>query len=123
MVPVSVVDANSQPVLGLKVTDFRVEELGREQTLTDLGNPDQVPLDIAILFDIFQQRQPERVFSVSATSSREFSETVMKPADRASHFHNSGSSGNGGATCAGKYRSSKGTTNSRRNSACAHGVL
>src|SRR5688500_18169604 len=52
MVPVSVVDTSGQPVLRLQVVDFRVLEQGREQQLTDLGNPDQVPLDIAILFDI-----------------------------------------------------------------------
>src|SRR5690242_15469181 len=47
MVPVSVTDAQGQPVLGLKPTDFRIEEDGRVQQVTQLGDPEQVPLDIA----------------------------------------------------------------------------
>ncbi|MBA3257486.1 MAG: hypothetical protein H0T64_12690, partial [Pyrinomonadaceae bacterium] len=39
MVPVSVVDAKGQAVLGLPITDFRLEEQGREQQITELGNP------------------------------------------------------------------------------------
>ena len=72
MVPVSVVDANSQPVLGLQVTDFRVVEQGREQQLTDLGNPDQVPLDIAILFDISSSVSQKGFFSFSKERLRVF---------------------------------------------------
>jgi Ca-activated chloride channel family protein len=86
MVPVSVVDANSQPVLGLKVTDFRVEELGREQTLTDLGNPDQVPLDIAILFDISSSVSQKGFFQFQQRAAASFLKQVMKPADRAAIF-------------------------------------
>jgi Ca-activated chloride channel family protein len=86
MVPVSVVDANSQPVLGLKVTDFRVEELGREQTLTDLGNPDQVPLDIAILFDISSSVSQKGFFQFQQRAAASFLRQVMKPADRAAIF-------------------------------------
>ena len=86
MVPVSVVDANSQPVLGLKVTDFRVEELGREQTLTDLGNPDQVPLDIAILFDISSSVSQKGFFQFQQRAAASFLRQVMKSADRAAIF-------------------------------------
>ena len=86
MVPVSVVDANSQPVLGLKVTDFRVDELGREQTLTDLGNPDQVPLDIAILFDISSSVSQKGFFQFQQRAAASFLKQVMKPADRAAIF-------------------------------------
>src|SRR6185503_883815 len=86
MVPVSVVDANSQPLLGLKVTDFRVEELGREQTLTDLGNPDQVPLDIAILFDISSSVSQKGFFQFQQRAAASFLRQVMKPTDRAAVF-------------------------------------
>lgn len=69
MVPVSVVDATGQPFHGLQVNDFRLEEEGRPQQITEMGNPDQVPLDIALLFDVsssvsnkgffaFQQKPP-----------------------------------------------------------------
>jgi len=86
MVPVSVVDANSQPVLGLQVTDFRVLELGREQELTDLGNPDQVPLDIAILFDISSSVSQKGFFQFQQRAAASFLRQVMKPVDRAAIF-------------------------------------
>lgn len=86
MVPVSVVDANSQPVLGLQVTDFRVEEQGREQQLTDLGNPDQVPLDIAILFDISSSVSQKGFFQFQQRAAASFLKQVMKPVDRAAIF-------------------------------------
>src|SRR5436190_23934803 len=44
VVPVSVTDTAGQPVLGLKPTDFHIEEDGRPQQLAQLGNPEQVPL-------------------------------------------------------------------------------
>src|SRR5207253_1455148 len=49
VVPVSVTDANGQPMLGLKQTDFHVTEEGRAQEIAQMGDPEQVPLDIAIL--------------------------------------------------------------------------
>jgi Ca-activated chloride channel family protein len=81
MVPVSVVDANSQPVLGLQVTDFRVMEQGREQQLTDLGNPDQVPLDIAILFDISSSVSQKGFFQFQQRAAASFLKQVMKPVE------------------------------------------
>ncbi|HKR62040.1 MAG TPA: VWA domain-containing protein [Pyrinomonadaceae bacterium] len=86
MVPVSVVDANSQPVLGLQVTDFRLMELGREQQLTDLGNPDQVPLDIAILFDISSSVSQKGFFQFQQRAAASFLKQVMKASDRAAVF-------------------------------------
>lgn len=86
MVPVSVVDASSQPVLGLQVTDFRVLEQGREQQLTDLGNPDQVPLDIAILFDISSSVSQKGFFQFQQRAAASFLKQVMKPVDRAAIF-------------------------------------
>lgn len=86
MVPVSVVDANSQPVLGLQVTDFRVMEQGREQQLTDLGNPDQVPLDIAILFDISSSVSQKGFFQFQQRAAASFLKQVMKSVDRAAVF-------------------------------------
>lgn len=86
MVPVSVVDAASQPVLGLQVTDFRVLEQGKEQQLTDLGNPDQVPLDIAILFDISSSVSQKGFFQFQQKAAASFLRQVMKPSDRAAIF-------------------------------------
>src|SRR5260370_7045512 len=52
VMPVSVTDRNGQPMLGLKVADFRIEEDGRLQQLAQLGDPEQVPLEIPILIHL-----------------------------------------------------------------------
>src|SRR5207244_13089671 len=46
--PVSVTNAQGQPVLRLKTSDFRIEEDGHPQEIAQLGDPEQVPLDIAL---------------------------------------------------------------------------
>src|SRR5712675_2270062 len=43
VVPVSVTVPQGQPVLGLRQTDFHIEEDGRAQQITNLGDPEQVP--------------------------------------------------------------------------------
>src|SRR6185369_8508475 len=52
MVPVSVTDQTGQAIQGLKVEDFRLEEEGKRQEISGIGDPEQVPLAIALLFDI-----------------------------------------------------------------------
>ncbi len=86
MVPVSVVDAQSQPFLGLQASDFRIEEQGREQQISDLGNPDQVPLDIAILFDISSSVSQKGFFLFQQKAAASFLRQVLKPSDRAAVF-------------------------------------
>ncbi len=86
MVPVSVVDAKGEPVLGLPVTDFRLEEQGRAQQITELGNPDQVPLDIVLLFDISSSVSQKGFFAFQQKAAASFLRQVMKPTDRAAVF-------------------------------------
>ncbi|MBA2526951.1 MAG: VWA domain-containing protein [Pyrinomonadaceae bacterium] len=86
MVPVSVVDAKGQALLGLPITDFRLEEQGREQQITELGNPDQVPLDIVILFDISSSVSQKGFFIFQQNAAASFLRQVMKPSDRAAVF-------------------------------------
>src|ERR1043166_273423 len=52
MVPVSVTDQQGQAVKGLQVADFRLDEEGKQQEITGIGDPQQVPLAIALLFDV-----------------------------------------------------------------------
>src|SRR5437868_2470326 len=84
MVPVSVTDAQGQPVLGLKPTDFRIEEDGRTQQLTQLGDPEQVPLDIAVLIDVSGSVVARFDFEQQAAAA--FLKQVLKPEDRATVF-------------------------------------
>jgi Ca-activated chloride channel homolog len=86
MVPVSVVDAKSQPFRGLQVTDFRLAEEGRDQQLVEIGNPDEVPLDIVILFDISSSVSQKGFFQFQQRAAASFLKQVLKPVDRAAVF-------------------------------------
>ncbi len=86
MVPVSVVDTSGKPVLGLQLNEFRIEEQGREQQITELGNPEQVPLDIVLLFDISSSVSQKGFFAFQQKAAASFLRLVLKPADRAAVF-------------------------------------
>jgi Ca-activated chloride channel family protein len=84
VVPVSVTDANGQPVLGLTASDFRLEEDGRTQQIAQLGDPEQVPLDIALLIDV--SASVEARFGFEQNAAADFLRRVLKPGDRATVF-------------------------------------
>jgi len=84
VVPVSVTDATGQPVLGLKIPDFRLEEEGRAQEITQMGDPEQTPLDIAILLDVSASQKSFFTFEQQAATA--FLKQVLKPTDRATVF-------------------------------------
>src|SRR6185369_8991107 len=86
MVPVSVTDYQGQAIQGLKLEDFRLEEEGRVQQITELGDPEQVPLDIALLFDISSSVSQKGFFQFQQNAAAAFLKLVMKPADRAAVF-------------------------------------
>jgi Ca-activated chloride channel family protein len=86
MVPVSVVDAQGQPMHGLQVGDFRLEEEGKQQQIAEMGNPDQVPLDIALLFDISSSVSEKGFFTFQQQAAASFLKQVLKPDDRAAVF-------------------------------------
>ncbi|MFN2493399.1 MAG: VWA domain-containing protein [Pyrinomonadaceae bacterium] len=83
MVPVSVVDEKGQALHGLQLGDFRLEEEGRTQQIVEIGNPDQVPLDIALLFDVSSSVSQKGFFSFQQQAAASFLKRVMKPLDRA----------------------------------------
>ena len=84
MVPVSVTDAQGNPVLGLKQTDFRIEEDGRAQEIAQVGDPEHVPLDIALLIDVSASVVARFDFEQQAAAA--FLKQVLKPEDRATVF-------------------------------------
>jgi len=84
VVPVSVTDAGGQPVLGLQPADFRVEEDGRVQQVNQLGDPEQVPLDIALLIDV--SASVEARFAFEQKAAADFLRQVLKSGDRATIF-------------------------------------
>jgi Ca-activated chloride channel family protein len=86
MVPVSVTDREGQAVQGLTKTDFRLLEEGKQQEIAEIGDPEQVPLAIALLFDISSSVSQKGFFQFQQNAAAAFLKTVMKPADRAAVF-------------------------------------
>ena len=84
VVPTSVVDAMGNPVQGLKPADFLLEEEGRRQEVAEVGAAEQVPLDIALVFDVSSSTFKNFEFMKQAAAG--FLRQVMKPADRAAVF-------------------------------------
>ena len=86
MVPVSVTDQTGNAVQGLQVADFRLEEEGKQQEISGLGNPEQVPLAIAVLFDISSSVSTKGFFASQQNAAAAFLKLVMKPSDKAAIF-------------------------------------
>ena len=86
MVPVSVTNNQGQPVQGLQVKDFRLQEEGKVQEIAEIGNPEQIPLDIAILFDISSSVSQKGFFQFQQNAAAAFLKLVLKPVDRAAVF-------------------------------------
>jgi Ca-activated chloride channel family protein len=84
MIPVSVTDSNGQPIRGLQVGDFNVQEEGRPQEIAQIGDPDEVPLSIALLIDVSGSTNTR--FDFEKEAAARFLKQVLKPADRASIF-------------------------------------
>jgi len=84
VVPVSVTNTQGQPVLGLKPTDFHIEEDSRPQEIAQLGDPEQVPLDIALLIDV-SSSVTER-FGFEEEAATRFLKQVLRPIDHATLF-------------------------------------
>src|SRR5918993_446797 len=86
MVPVSVTDQQGQAVQGLQVADFRLEEEGKQQEISGIGDPEQVPLAIALLFDVSSSTSQKGFFASQQNAAATFLKLVMKPSDKAAIF-------------------------------------
>src|SRR6185369_1314817 len=86
MVPVSVTDTQGQPIQGLQIPDFHLEEEGKQQEIAEIGDPEQVPLDIAILFDVSSSVSQKGFFAFQQNAAASFLRQVLKPADHAAVF-------------------------------------
>jgi Ca-activated chloride channel family protein len=86
MVPVSVTDSTGTAVQGLTKTDFRLIEEGKQQEISEIGDPEQVPLAIALLFDVSSSVSQKGFFVSQQNAAASFLKLVMKPADKAAIF-------------------------------------
>lgn len=84
MVPVSVTDQKGQAVQGLQVADFRLDEEGKQQEISGIGDPEQVPLEIALLIDVSGSTNTRFEFEKAAAAR--FLKEVLKKDDRAALF-------------------------------------
>lgn len=84
VVPVSVLDANGQPIVGLTAQDFRIAEEGKLQQVENVSNAEKVPLEIVLLFDISATTNP--MFQFQQETAAQFLSQVMRPEDRAAVF-------------------------------------
>jgi len=86
MVPVSVTDQQGQAVQGLTKDDFRLLEEGKQQEISGIGDPEQVPLAIALLFDVSSSTSQKGFFASQQNAAATFLKLVMKPSDKAAIF-------------------------------------
>ncbi|MFV0389565.1 MAG: VWA domain-containing protein [Pyrinomonadaceae bacterium] len=84
MVPVSVTDGRGNAVKGLSNENFRVSEDGKTQEITDVSPAEDVPLEIALLFDVSASTDP--MFKFEQETAAKFLQVVMRPQDRATIF-------------------------------------
>jgi VWFA-related protein len=84
VIPVAVTDSKGEAVKGLTEKDFRVIEEGRPQTIESVGSADQVPLEIALLFDV--SASTDKMFEFELETAAKFLKDVMRPDDRATIF-------------------------------------
>jgi Ca-activated chloride channel family protein len=86
MVPVSVTDQTGSAVQGLTKTDFRLIDEGQQQEISDIGDPEQLPLAIALLFDVSSSVSQKGFFVSQQNAAAAFLKLVMKPVDKAAIF-------------------------------------
>ncbi len=84
VVPVSVLDANGQPVLGLKKENFRVSEENKNQQIEQVSDAEKIPLEIVLLFDV--SASTDSMFKFEQETAAKFLQEVMRPEDRATIF-------------------------------------
>jgi Ca-activated chloride channel family protein len=83
-VPVSVTDAQGNPIRNLKAEDFRLEEEGAPQQVQTLGEPGKTPVELALLFDV--SRSVRNRFDFEREAAGRFLREVFKSGDAVSVF-------------------------------------
>jgi len=84
VVPVSVTDTSGEPVTGLKADNFSIKEENRPQAIDSLGTAENVPLEIALLFDI--SASSDAMFKFQQETAAKFLQDVLRTEDRATIF-------------------------------------
>ncbi len=83
-VPVSVTDAQGNPIRNLRAEDFQLEEEGVTQQVQALGEPGKTPVELVLLFDV--SRSVRNRFDFEREAANRFLREVFKPGDAVSVF-------------------------------------
>jgi Ca-activated chloride channel homolog len=83
-VPVSVTNTAGEPVQNLRVEDFRIEEDGKLQTISNMGEPGEARVEMALLFDVSGSLLPKFDFAKEAASR--FLQSILRPVDAVSIY-------------------------------------
>lgn len=84
LVPVSASDSLGKPVRDLTADDFILEEQGKPQSISSLGEPGKVPTEIALLFDVSGSILGK--FQFEQQAAVRFIKEVLKPTDAITVF-------------------------------------
>lgn len=84
LVPVSASDSLGKPVRDLTTDDFVLEEQGKPQAISSLGEPGKVPTEIALLFDVSGSILGK--FQFEQQAAVRFIKEVLKPTDAITVF-------------------------------------
>jgi len=83
-VPVSVTNNAGEPVQNLRAEDFRIEEDGKPQTISNMGEPGEARVELALLFDVSGSLLPKFDFAKEAASR--FLQSILRPVDAVSIY-------------------------------------
>jgi Ca-activated chloride channel family protein len=81
---VTVTDAHGSPVAGLKKENFRLQEDGREQTISVFDKESALPLSIALAIDT--SLSTRRDLPLEQASAKRFARAILRPVDALSVF-------------------------------------
>ena len=81
---VTVTDAHGSPVAGLKKENFRLQEDGREQTISVFDKESAVPLSIALAIDTSLSTRHD--LPLEQASAKRFARAILRPVDALSVF-------------------------------------
>ncbi|GAC1446481.1 MAG: hypothetical protein NVSMB56_05570 [Pyrinomonadaceae bacterium] len=84
VVPVSVTNQKGEPIQGLKVADFQLNEAGHAQQIASVGDPDKVSLEIVLLLDV--SASVDARFAFEKDAAARFLKTILRESDTATVY-------------------------------------
>jgi Ca-activated chloride channel family protein len=83
-VPVSVTNTAGEPVQNLRAEDFRIEEDGKPQTISNMGEPGEARVELALLIDVSGSLLPK--FDFAKQAAVRFLQSILRPVDAVSIY-------------------------------------